>query len=289
MPLRPRRSHPRFAFTLIELLVVIAIISILIALLLPALRGARESSQNTLCKSNQRQLALYQIQHAADNNGLAIGGMKVPPQSGSTSWVPFGFKNWAYRMAEQVRGSMPYHGDPGSEHPPGPGTTLWADTSANYAEVKQICADTPVLNCPVAPIGTIAKDLSIGPSDDMGPKNNDTGIKPFNPIINYSKLTLTSDVVGAGFGTKYGLGQYGPIVFRHNAGFAPVEDPTFGFQEITLGYLGVGSGSANVGFLDGHVTNYRAPADAADDGRIGGGSSNTNNLFTTLGIRQDPY
>ena len=44
------------AFTLIELLVVIAIISALAALLLPALRMAREMGRRAVCLSNQRQI-----------------------------------------------------------------------------------------------------------------------------------------------------------------------------------------------------------------------------------------
>ena len=57
-----------FAFTLIELLVVISIISLLIALLIPALSKVRLTSQETVCMVDIRSLLQASLIYANDEN-----------------------------------------------------------------------------------------------------------------------------------------------------------------------------------------------------------------------------
>jgi prepilin-type N-terminal cleavage/methylation domain-containing protein/prepilin-type processing-associated H-X9-DG protein len=69
-------------FTLIELLVVIAIVAILSALLLPAVRAAKQEAQTTGCLSNLRQIAGLIRQYTNDHDNYFM-----PVAPGSANYV----------------------------------------------------------------------------------------------------------------------------------------------------------------------------------------------------------
>ena len=59
----------KLKFTLLELLIVVAIIGILLTLLVPSLRRAREAAKFAVCKSNQTQQYRLLLTAANGNNG----------------------------------------------------------------------------------------------------------------------------------------------------------------------------------------------------------------------------
>jgi len=66
--LRAVRQRERAAFTLIELLVVVAILALLMGMLLPSMRRARNVSKAAVCLSNQRQIGVAIFMYLDQSN-----------------------------------------------------------------------------------------------------------------------------------------------------------------------------------------------------------------------------
>src|ERR1700680_1100776 len=67
-------SRNRKGFTLIELLIVVVIIGILAAIAIPKFANTKDKAYVAAMKSDLRNLASYEEQYAADQNGAYFGG-----------------------------------------------------------------------------------------------------------------------------------------------------------------------------------------------------------------------
>ncbi|MAX24705.1 MAG: hypothetical protein CMJ19_09395 [Phycisphaeraceae bacterium] len=109
-----KRQH---AFTLIELLVVISIISLLVAILLPALGSARKSAQGIQCQSNMRQIMMVVFTYTSDHKDVVPYHRNITSNDTSNIWYGI-----AQHMSEA--GYLPNKTDKNSDPQVGDVSTL---------------------------------------------------------------------------------------------------------------------------------------------------------------------
>jgi prepilin-type processing-associated H-X9-DG protein/prepilin-type N-terminal cleavage/methylation domain-containing protein len=104
-----RYAHLRRAFSLVELIVVIGIISLLIAMLLPAVTRVREQAYSTKCQTNLRSIGQAASMHLIDHHGYL-------PAAG-WHWNCVGGVCNPQGLQDPLRQKYMYYGDEGVTRP----------------------------------------------------------------------------------------------------------------------------------------------------------------------------
>lgn len=127
-------------FTLIELLVVIAIIAMLMAIIAPALRSAKDAVKYVYDSNNQRQIVFGLVSYATDND------TKLPPSASKTG------ASGGYHRPTELNWR----------------NNLVGVTDSDYNFVGKFLGDylpnSDIFNCPFAPI----KDDAVWPPPSSG-------------------------------------------------------------------------------------------------------------------------
>lgn len=157
-------------FTLIELLVVIAIIILLVAILLPALRGAKDFAYRTSCTGNTRQLCLAFLGFSDDCNSHLPGNYNdynyfTPGEEYKNDWLT-------------GAGTPGYHG-------------AFSKTPAEGTIYPYMGKNRKAYRCPGLPAGVVGSGVGSNGRFDYQATANFTGAKVF-------KIRTTSKVLKDG-------------------------------------------------------------------------------------------
>jgi len=251
------------AFSAVELLTTMAVGSMFVAMLIPSVQGAKEAALNATCADRLRNLAVSVNTFMIDNSMCPQQARDFGTNAADkkTYTQHLGFKNWHYAMVESISGDLPYVKDN-----PGAGEVQWdrsyfqRKSPDNPQSVKTRALQTGIMDCPVTdPAETTG--MSFGPVDLLNDKNVALGdeLYKLKPTASRSDAVLAGDTNGVGIGYRYGTGEYGDPIFRHNATIEPSEGVEHGTGELN-GTFERGDGTANIAFFDGSVLPF-APAD----------------------------
>ena len=175
----------RFGFTLVELLVVISIISMLAALLLPAIQAAREAGRRAQCVNNQRQVAI--ALHNFEQTNKAFPALRAPLKPASFPCTCFAGED--YDPPDPTELTWVGFILPFMEQ-----NTAWSQINANRFEFELFDLTIPVMQC-----------RSSGISSGESRINYVVNAGPLNPLVNWSS---GGSAGGGGHPPASGSGQF---------------------------------------------------------------------------------
>ena len=254
----PRAAKAR-AFTLIELLVVVAIIALLISILLPSLRDAREQAKVAKCLANYRQLNTTAVQYFLDfNDNFPFWTPGAAYQSGICSWAYGGktadkdrWEGSPFYIPIQLRPFNPYL----------MGGKIEGDMYVNGQLEKR--TEVPVLQCPSDKYSHQGGNWGTGEGDpDPIACYDDTGTSYQYNLHAIDEVKHVNDTNGP-WDKPWDWNDYGQtLVKRALAKFSStyvmfLEDPMDWSYAGNRRVLEIGNhgklGRHAVGFLDGHA------------------------------------
>ncbi|HZZ28356.1 MAG TPA: DUF1559 domain-containing protein [Pirellulales bacterium] len=123
----------RRAVTIVELLVVIAIIGVLVALLLPAVQSARDSSRRLQCASNLKQIGLALLNYETANKHFPPGYVSSYDNEGNDTGPGWGWCSFILPQMEENAIYQTIHFDLPIENP---------NNAARVANIKSFFCPT---------------------------------------------------------------------------------------------------------------------------------------------------
>ena len=241
---KPNIGH---GFTLIELLVVIAIISLLTAMLLPALARAKEKAHRGACTSNVRQWGLALTMYLDENNQI----FPLAKIANGTPGSPAGYNEDA-----------PHWSDLAAFHAAGQGDSVWYNALPPYVGAK------PLWQCANDPAGFV-KNRSIFTCPTAAAQPAEFNLLDrvlFNYGMNYKGVT---GLAGAAYGVNFrATSIFNPsaFVFLSDVRAHSTENPFYGSNpanEVGCSHCWVAqmssrhSAGAELNFADGHVAYFK--------------------------------